>query len=147
MEFISVKVSNENIINLDQNLLRNFIWLRVYNVEINTSYAKFINDEFELFLILIKNTLFGKLDVNLNDFDRSNFDSIFNFFNKIQNKSYSINSIEKLLDEIDQIVLNDEFRNVDTIADENLIEEDLYYFFNTRHCLHLVEKIVYLETM
>ena len=27
---------------------------------------------------------FGKLDINLpNDFDRSNFDSIFNFFNKI----------------------------------------------------------------
>ena len=147
-KFISgKKFLNENIINLDQNLLRNFYLNKgFYNVEIKTSYAKFINDdEFELvFNIDAKNKIyFGKLDVNLpNDFDRSNFDSIFNFFNKIQNKPYSINSIEKLLDEIDQIVLNDEFRNVDITVDENLIEDKINIIFSIQDTAsYIVEKI------
>ena len=46
-KFISgKKFLNENIINLDQNLLRNFYLNKgFYNVEIKTSYAKFINDD------------------------------------------------------------------------------------------------------
>ena len=100
------KYLNEGLINFDKRLLRNFYLNKgYYDVVINSSFAKLIeNDEFELiYNIDAKNKFyFGKLDINLpTDFDISNFEKLNQIFDDLNNKPYSINSVEKIIDEID----------------------------------------------
>ena len=108
------KYLKEDIISLDKRLLKNFYLNRgFYDVKINSSFAKLIkNDEFELIFNIDANKkfFFGKLNLDLpNNYDRSNFSSIEKLFNKIEGEPYSLNSVRDILDEIDLIVLSDQF--------------------------------------
>ena len=79
-KFISgKKFLNENLIEFDERLIKNFYLNQgYYNVEVNSSYAKLVDiNEFELiFNIDAKNKFFfGNLTLNLpDDFDRNNFE-------------------------------------------------------------------------
>ena len=88
------------MINYDEKLLKNFYLNKgYYNVVINSSFAKLTdNQEFELiFNIDAKSKLFfGNLNIDLpNDFSKSNYDEVIKFFEKLENKPYSVNRIEK----------------------------------------------------
>ena len=115
LKFISgKKFLNENSIAMDEKLLKNFYLSRgYYDVEINSSYAKLINNnEFELiFSINPKNKFFFN-EVSLNipsDFDVENFNELKILFEQIKGQPYSLNYISDILDEIDNITTNEEF--------------------------------------
>ena len=124
------KFLNENIIEFDKRLLTNFYKNNgYYNVDINSTFAKLVNDnEFELiFNIDAKNKVFfGDIILNLpNDFDKNNFTKINKLFKKIENEPYSINLIDKILDEIDLISSQEQYQFVNATVIENLDDSKL----------------------
>ena len=130
-KFISgKKYLQEQLINIDKRLLKNFYLNKgFYNVSINTSFAKLIKEnEFELIFNIEagKRINFGKLNINLpNDFNINNYDNINKIFKKLEGEPYSINSVNKILDEIDNITIQDEFKTVNATVEEEIIENKL----------------------
>ena len=125
-KFISgKKFLNRNTISFDTRLLKNFYLNKgYYDVEINSSFAKLINnDEFELiFNINAKDKfIFNNLNLEIpNDFNKSNFQSLLKLFDKLKGENYSINKVEKILDEIDKITIRDQFESVKSSVVENI---------------------------
>ena len=124
------KYLNENLINFDVQLLKNFYLNKgYYNVVINSSFAKkFDDDNFELiFNINVKNKVkFGKLELQLPpDYDKNNFTKINETFVNLTGKTYSFNRIKDILDEIDLIVLNEQFETIKSDVEENLVGDVL----------------------
>ena len=120
------KYLNENLINFDVQLLKNFYLNKgYYNVVINSSFAKkFDDDTFELiFNINAKNKVkFGKLELELPaDYDKNNFTKINETFDDLNGKTYSLNRINDILDEIDLIVLNEQYETIKSDVEENLV--------------------------
>ena len=124
------KFLNQDLVEFDNRLLINFYKNNgYYNVQVNSSFAKMINeDEFELvFNIDAKSKVFfGDLSLNLpSDFDENNFKKIKKLFNKIRGTPYSINMIDKILDEIDLISSIEQYQFINATVVENLIENKL----------------------
>ena len=82
------KFLNEELVNFDKQLLRNYYKNNgYYSVEINSSFAKMVNDgEFELiFNIDAKSKVFNNVALILpSDFDEKNFTKIKNFLKKLK---------------------------------------------------------------
>ena len=147
-KFISgKKYLNENIINLDSRLLKNFYLNEgYYNVEINSSFAKMINDEeFELIFNIDANQIVYINKVNLNlpeDYNKQNFNSVFLKINQIVNKPYSISEMEKIIEQIELLALSDQFESINVSIDENLLNNQLTLNFNvTETKKYYVDKI------
>ena len=130
-KFISgKKYLKPEILELDKRLLKNFYLNKgFYNVKINSSFAKLMdNEEFELIFNIDSNKKIFFNDLNIilpNDFDKTNYVKLDNFFKKIKGKPYSINSVEKILDQIDAITIEDEFKTIKATVEENIIESKL----------------------
>ena len=124
------KYLNQNLVSFDERLLRNFYKNNgFYNAEINSSFAKIL-DDYTVELIFNINAgpkiSFGDLKLNLpSDFDEENFDPIKKLFSEVKGKPYSINTIDKILDEIDAITTLEQYKfikaNVVESIDQNLI--------------------------
>ena len=147
-KFISgKKFLNENLIEFDERLIKNFYLNQgYYNVEVNSSYAKLIDiDEFELvFNIDAKNKFFfGNLTLNLpDDFDRNNFERLNQLFKKLKGEKYSINKIDDILQEIDKVTLEEQFETVSASVIESLSANNIDLTFNIEKSGKLlVEKI------
>ena len=114
-KFISgKKYLNENLINYDKRLLYNFYKNKgYYNVEIESSFASYLgNDEFEVLYNVSSGEKFYFNEFNLNlpiDYELDNFNQLNKIFNDLKGEKYSLNSIDKILKEIDKIVLNEQF--------------------------------------
>ena len=124
------KFLNEEIIEFDKRLLNNFYKNNgYYNVQINTAFAKIIDDnKFELiFNIDAKNKVFfGDISLNIpDDFDEENFKKINNLFKKIKGKAYSIYLVDKILDEIDLITSLEQYQFINSTVSENLKDNQL----------------------
>ncbi len=143
-KFISgKKFLNENLIQFDERLLKNFYLNKgYYNVEINSSYAKLIDTgEFELiFNIDAQNRFyFGDIVLNLpDDFDRNNFEKLTKLFKKVKGEKYSIDIIENILEEIDQVTLEEQFESVSASVLESLTENNINLTFN----IEKIEKLI-----
>lgn len=129
------KFLNENLVLFDKRLLENFYKNNgYYNVEINSSFGKLIDDdEFELiFNIDAKSKVyFGELKLNLpSDFDINNFKSIDKLFKKIKGEKYSINIIDKILKEIDLITAQEQYQFINATIKENLESDKINIDFN-----------------
>ena len=125
-KFISnKKYLNENLISYDEKLLKGFYLNRGYfDVEINSSYAKLISDnEFELTYNINAKEKFFFNDLSIvlpDDFQKENFAKLNKLFKKIKGKPYSINTVEDILDEIDAITINEEYRSISALVEENI---------------------------
>ena len=114
-KFISnKKFVDINRIKLDKKLLESFYKNNGYfNVSIDSSSARLVNNEdFELIFKINAGEKFFFNDINLNipdDFTKDNFQDILVLFNDLRGKPYSLNGIEKIVKEIDKIVLQKEF--------------------------------------
>ncbi len=134
-KFISgKKYLNENLVQYDLRLLKNFYLNKgYYNVEINSSFAKILNDdEFELIYNIEANNLVYFNDISLDlpsDYDKENFKNIFNLFKNLKKEKYSINSIEKILKEIDEISINEQYQSVKASVIEKQNENLLNLIF------------------
>ncbi len=141
------KYLNENMIQFDNQLLKNFYLNKgYYNVSINSSFArKFDDDEFELIFNIDANqkVFFGDLTLALpSDYNQDNFIKIIDLFEEYKGKKYSINKIKDILDEIDQIVLSEQFETIKSTVEENLVGNNLNLKFNIQETEKLfVEKI------
>ena len=130
-KFISgKKYLNEELIRFDLRLLKNFYLNKgYYDVSINSSFAKLVDkDEFELiFNINAKEKFyFDNLKIVLpTDFNQKNFEELNDYFDNIRNTPYSINSVEKILNKINNITTLNEFRNVEASVEEKIVSNKI----------------------
>ena len=141
------KYLNENLINFDKRLLRNFYLNKgYYNAEINSSFARLINnDEFELIYNINANDklFFGKFKLELPiDFEKSNFEKLNKIFLKLEGEPYSINAVEKITNEIENIAIYDQYESVNAKVIENISENKLNLTFKIEESeKYIVKKI------
>jgi outer membrane protein insertion porin family len=134
-KFISgKKYLNENIVNLDIRLLNNFYRNKgFYNVEINSSFAKSLSsNEFELIYNINANQViyFGNLILDLpSDYDKDNFSTLIDTFNETMGKKYSINLVEKILDKIDEISINEQYQSIKASVEESIEDNKINLTF------------------
>ncbi len=127
-KFISgKKYLNEELILFDNKLLKNFYLNKgYYNVKINSSFAKLIdNENFELIFNIDANNkvYFNELNLKLpNDFNEQNFTNINDLFKNLRGKPYSIKRIEKILKKINDLTINEQFVSTKASVKETLIE-------------------------
>jgi len=125
-KFISgKKYLNENLVNYDKRLLNNFYKNKgFYNVEIESSFASYLGkDEFEVLYNISsgKKYYFNQFNLNLPiDYELNNFDELNKIFNNLKGEKYSLNSIDKILKEIDKIVLNKQFEFLKSSVNEEI---------------------------
>jgi len=130
-KFISgKKFLQEELIRIDKRLLKNFYLNKgYYNVKINTSFAKLIDDnEFELIFNINTNNkiYFGDMNISLpNDFNDENYKGLEKLFKDLKGEPYSIYSVEKILDEIDLITTSEEFKSSTAYAEQNIVSDRL----------------------
>ncbi|WP_440676830.1 outer membrane protein assembly factor BamA [Candidatus Pelagibacter sp. HIMB1587] len=141
------KYLNEQTINFDKRLLKNFYLNKgYYNVEVNTSFAKLVGTEdFELIYNINSNNKIYFNDLTLNipdDFNLINFQKLTNLLNELKGKPYSINTVNRILDEIDKVTLNEEYKSINASVNEEIIENKLNLKFNIEETeKFFVEKI------
>ena len=121
------KYLNENLINFDKRLLNNFYKNNgYYNVAIDSSFANYLgNDEFEIIYNISSGDKFYFNEFNLNlpiDYDKKNFNQLNKIFKELKGKNYSLNSIDKILKEIDKIVLNEQFEFLKSNVQEKIVD-------------------------
>ena len=125
------KYLNENMVNLDQRLLTNFYKNKgFFNVNVNSSFANYLGDDkFELIYNIAagKKYFFNEINLVLPlDYDEKNFIKLKSLFTNLKGKPYSLNSINELLQEIDKIVLSEQYEflksSVSEIVKDNLID-------------------------
>mgnify|MGYP006076946939 CR=1 FL=1 len=137
------KYLNENLINFDKRLMKNFYKNKgYYNVKIDSSFANYLgNNEFELIYNITSGNkyFFNNLTLKLPiDYDLKNFEKLKNMFSDLKGVNYSLNSIDKILNEIDDIVLSEQYeflkaRVVEDIKDDlinltfNIDESEIFY--------------------
>ncbi len=141
------KYLNENLTKLDVRLLKNFYLNKGYfNVEVNKSYAKLINNnEFELIFNINANEKIYFNDIKLNlpsDFESNNYREINDLFTKIKGKTYSLDIIEKILNKIESITVSEQNLSVSASVKEEIILNKMNLIFEVKQeQKYLVEKI------
>ena len=142
------KYLNENLINLDNRLLKNYYLNKgYYDVKINSSFAKLLNnnDEFELIFNINANNkfLFGDLSIEIpTDFEIDNFAELNSFFAELKDEPYSINVVEKILDKIDAISINEQYQSIKSTVSENILSNTINLTFKIEETeKYLVERI------
>ena len=119
------KYLNENLINYDKRLLNNFYKNRgFFNVIIESSFANYLgNDEFEIIYNISSGKKFYFNEFNLNlpiDYERANFKQLDKIFRELKGENYSLNSIDKILKEIDKIILSEQFEFLKSTVKESM---------------------------
>ena len=117
-------------ISFDERLLKNFYLNKgFYDVKINSSFAKLIEaDSFELIFNINPNEklYFNDLKITLpTDFETSNYKDINNLFEKSKGEPYSINVVNKILDKIEIITLNEQYKSISAKVDENIFQNKI----------------------
>jgi len=147
-KFISgKKYLQEQLTEIDKRLLKNFYLNRgFYNIKINTSFAKLINDdEFEIIFNIDpgKKINFNEMRIVFPDnFTKSNYKNLEDLFKILKGEKYSINSVEKILNEIDKITIQEEFKSSRAYIKENLVNDKLNIdFIIEESTKFVVEKI------
>ena len=126
-KFISgKKYLNETLIDYDKNLLKNFYLNKgFYNVQINSSFSKVLkNNEFELIYNIDAGPkiFFNNFFLNLpTDFDFDNYKEINELFFDLKGKHYSLYNVEKILNKIETITINEEYESIDAQIEEEII--------------------------
>ena len=139
------KFLNENIIDLDKRLLKNFYLNKgYYNAKINTSFAKLVNDnEFELIYNINANKKFYFDDIKLDlaiDYDENNFSELESFLIKLKGKPYSIYDISKIIKKIETIVLREQFESIKVIPLENISDNKIGITFKVEESEKFIVK-------
>ena len=129
------KYLNEALIAYDKNLLKNFYLNKgFYNVKINSSFSKLLkNNEFELVYNIDSGPKIFFNDFKLNlpvDFSNENYDDIIKLFNDLRGEYYSLYSVEKILNKIENVTLEQQYESVDVDIEENIVSNKIDISFN-----------------
>ncbi len=125
----SNKYLDERKIKTDEVLLKNYYQRKgYYNVNIKSSYAKNIDNEyFELIYNIDagKKFFFNDLKIQISEnFNKENFLNINEKLAKLKGQKYSSKEIIKILDEIDKIILQKEYLFLNTNYDLTIVDND-----------------------
>ena len=60
-----------------------------------------------------------------NDFDENNYKDLNKLLVDLKGEPYSINSVDKILNEIDLITTNEEFKSSNAFAQQNIVSDKL----------------------
>ena len=128
------KYLNENLINFDKRLLKNFYLNKgFYDVEINSSFARLMEDnQFELVFNINTNKkfYFGDLKLELPiDYDTSNFETLNKIFKEIKNEPYSINAVQEIINEIDGIAIKEQYEAIRATVEEDILDNKINLTF------------------
>ena len=133
----SNKYLDERRIDLDENLLREFYLNKGYfDVKIKSSYAKNINNElFELNFNIEagKKYYFGKVSADLKSiFNDNTLTSVKSILSSLKGKRYSQKKLNKVLEEINKLALQNEYVFLDTkynfvVSDNNKIDVEILF--------------------
>jgi outer membrane protein insertion porin family len=125
-KFISgKKFLNEDLVNFDKQLLRNFYKNNGYYNALNfIVVCKVANNDDEFELIYNVNAgekiFFRDLNIELPiNFDENNFDKLKKTLEKLKDEPYSINAIEKITEQIDIIALDEAYETIGIDIIEN----------------------------
>ena len=135
-KFISgKKYLNENLVEFDKKLLKNFYLNNgYYDVSINSSFARIIDKEnFQLiYNIDAKNKFyFGDLKLQTPiDFDRNNFSKLLKLLNELKGEPYSINAVNEILEEIDKVSIEEQFEAISATVNENIVKNKINLTFS-----------------
>jgi len=135
-KFISgKKFLNESLIELDKRLLNIFYKNKgYYNVKVNSSFANYLgNNEFDLIYNITSGNkyFFNNLSLKLPiDYNTQNFNKLTKMFSDLKGKNYSINSIDKILKEIDNVVLNEQYEFLKATVNEEINDDLINLTFN-----------------
>ena len=147
-KFISgKKYLNETLIDYDKSLLKNFYLNKgFYNVQINSSFSKLLkNNQFELIYNIDAGPkiFFNNFSLNLpTDFDFNNYKEINKLFSDLKGEYYSLYNVEKILNKIETITINEEYESIDAQIEEEIILDKINISFNiTESQKSYVEKI------
>ncbi len=128
-KFISNKVYlNQNLIDLDIRLLNNYYKNRgYYNVKILDNFVELdkSNSSFSLRYNIDagEKFIFDKFSLSLPvDYDKKDFENINNIFEKNTSKDYSLDTINKILDEIETIASLRLYDFIDVSVEENIVD-------------------------
>ena len=129
------KFLNEKLINLDKRLLQSYYKNKGYfNVKVGSSFANYLgNEKFELIYNISsgKKYFFNDLILKLpSDYDQANFEELTSMFSDLKGKNYSLNSIDKILNEIDKIVLNKQYEFLKSSVKEKINNDLIDLTFN-----------------
>ena len=130
-KFISgKKFLNESLIEFDKSLLSNFYKNEgFFDVKIDATYANYLGEnKFELIFNINSGSKFYFNDLSLtlpDDFDNTNFQKLITLLKKLDGKVYSINSINKILEEIDKITINKQYEFTKSTVLENIIDNKI----------------------
>ena len=141
------KFLNENLVNYDKKLLKNFYMNNgFYNVNIESSYATFLGeDKFELIYNISpgKKYLLNDLTLKLPiDYDASNFKKLNLMLTDLKGQMYALDLIENILDEIDKTALIEEYQFLEASVIESVDDNLINLTFDIKESKKLyVEKI------
>jgi outer membrane protein insertion porin family len=129
------KYLNEEIISIDERLLKNYYLNKgYYNVKINSSFARLDeNNRFELIFNISpgQKIYFNDLTLKLpTDYDEKNFVKINEIFKDLKGKNYSLYEIENILDELENITIIEEFSSIKAVVNENIVLDRINIEFN-----------------
>ena len=126
-KFISNNIYlNENKINLDLRLLENYYRNNgYYNVNVTNSFAEFKdNNSFNLIFNIDAGEIiyFNNLKLELpTDYEPSKFTKIDKLLFKLKDKVYSINKLNKILNEVDKIAISKQYDFVNATLNEKIL--------------------------
>ena len=129
-KFISNKIYLDSArINLDKRLLKNYYKNNgYYNTIIENSFVEFKNDRsFKLIFNINagKKFKFNKLNLIVPiDFDPKYFTPIQKLLSELPNEIYSLDKINKILNEVDKVALSKQYEFVDASLTEKIIGDD-----------------------
>lgn len=141
------KYLNQDVINLDKNLLKNFYLNKgYYDVEISSTFAKMNeNGNFELIFNINSNNkyFFNNLELKLpKDFNEDSFAKVINLFSKLKGTVYSIYSIENILEQLEIISIQEEYQSVSSSVTEEIIDNKINLKFQLEETeKYFVQKI------
>ena len=129
-KFVTNKVYlNQSLIDLDKRLLENFYKNNGYaKVKVLNSFAE-LDSQGSFKLIFNINSgnkyFFNELNLNLPaDYDKDDFKKILNTFDDLKNEKYSLNNINLILDDIDNIASSRLYDFIDVQVDERIIDKN-----------------------
>ena len=145
------KFLNEERINLDKRLLVNFYKNRgYYDVEVINSFVEFDdNNYFKLIFNVESGQRFTFNNINIDipsDYNPDDFEEIKLKLSGLKGKTYSLDKVEKILDEIDKVALSRRYEFINAEVEENIIGNKLDMIFSFKNSKKTyIEKINILE--
>ena len=123
------KYLNESRIKLDVNLLENYFRNKgYYKVAVKSSSAKVTDkNNFVLTFNIDSGKKYFFNDINLevsDDYKKESFINFFTIFENLKGRPYSLNSIKKIINEIDKAALQKEFIFINANYQEKIVDND-----------------------